>query len=288
MRYRERRQRNCGLAARVKLPGDADVGEQVAPVGRDLHIEAEVVQLHRLHEGRARVELAVQQHDPRVVGAQSQLLLGAEHPFAGLSPDLPPADLEAAGQRRPHGSEGVESAGAHVGGTAHHRHLARRPGNPTERQPVGPGVRSGFQHLADSHVAQARREVHHFLHGRPAQRQPLDRLFRREPDPRRQLPKPAVRDLHGASALRQAGDAPVTGDAPVAAAARRGREARTRALMRTAPGSACRSRRRAAGRALRSAASPPAPAPCRTPSRSSAPSRSPRSPARPDRPFPRP
>ena len=292
----ERGQRNGGLPAGVKLPGDADVREQVAPVGRDLHVEAEVVQPHRLHEGRAGVEVAVQQHDAGMVGTQSQLSFGAQHAFAALSSDLPPADLEAAGQRRAHGSEGVEGAGAHVGRAAHHRHLAGRPRDPAERQAVGARVGSGLQHFADRHVAQARREVHHLFHGRAPQRQALDRLFRREADPRRQLPKPAVRDLHEAAALRLAdataraggaaqwpGETFSTADDPPA-----GATARAAALMRTAPGSACRSRRRAAGRGPRGGASRSAPVPCRTPTRHSAPGRSPRSPARPDRPFPRP
>ena len=303
------------MAGSVELPSDADVGEEVAPVGRDLHVEAHVVQSHGFGEGRARHQVTVppvpsapvvavvrvvQQHDPGVVGAQSQLPLRTQHSFAALSANLPPADLETPGQHRPYRCKGVEGTLPHVRRPAHHGHLAVGSGDPAQGESVRSGMGDRFEHLAHRHVAKPGGQVRHLLHRCAAQRQPFHRLLRREADPRRQFPQPAVGDLHVsrlrfewglAAEWQPAAEWRLAAEWQPAAewrpAAERGLAAEA-SFTRTVPGSACRSRRRVAGRERRGGASLRGPVPCRTPSPCTAPSRIPRSPARPDRPFPRP
>ena len=256
---RERRQDDPGAPLGVQLPRHARMAQQVAPVGRDLHVQPHVVQPHGGGERRARLVVPVQQHDAFVVGPQPQLALRAQHSFAAAAPYLAAPDLEPARQHRPHRREGVARPRPHVGRAAHHRDLARRPLHRAQGQAVGVGMGAGFQHAPHHHVAQSVGQVRERLDRRAAQGQAFRRRFGRRVQPRRQVLQPAPRDLHGA--------APVT---------------------RTAPGSACRSRRRGAGRGRRGAAWRSGPAPCRTPSPCSARGRSPRSPARPGPPCPHP
>src|SRR3712207_7739336 len=44
--------------------------------------------------GRARLEVARQEHDPRVVGAELELALGQDHPVRHLAAKLPPFELQ--------------------------------------------------------------------------------------------------------------------------------------------------------------------------------------------------
>ena len=120
----------------------ADHREQVGPVHRRRHVEHLVDERQHVGERRPRLEPVRQQHDPGVVGAEPDLVLGEDHPPRGLAAERPllerpgEAGQERAGQpdrdgraRRRSSTRRRRSAAA--------RGCRRRPGR------AGAGRRSG-------------------------------------------------------------------------------------------------------------------------------------------------
>ena len=85
------------------LAGDAAHAEAVADVGGDVDLQHFVAGLQHFHgvgtqHLRAAVDLLGQHHDAVVVGAQAQLVLGADHAVRHAAVGLAGGDLEATGQ----------------------------------------------------------------------------------------------------------------------------------------------------------------------------------------------
>ena len=80
---------------------------------------------------------------------QLELARRAQHPLALLAADLGSLDRDAAGQRRAHGRQRDDHAGAHVGRAAHNAQLTAAAVDPAHRQLVGVRVLLDLEHARD-------------------------------------------------------------------------------------------------------------------------------------------
>ena len=133
----------------VQVARHAVHAHQVGPVGRDLQLEHLVGDRQVLGQRLAHGHVAVEHHDPEVVLADADLVLGQDHPAR-----LDPAQLrlaqrrairhDRARQRHRHGL-----TGGHVGGAADDRlRVAAADVDLADAEPVGVGVLLGLEHAA--------------------------------------------------------------------------------------------------------------------------------------------
>ena len=110
---------------------------------------------------RARLRLR-QHHDPRVVRAELDLVLGEDHPVRELPANLALLELEAAGENRSWERDRDCRAGAKVPGAADDlARLALPHIHPTELQAVGVRVLLRLEHFADAKEAEVAVLVRH-------------------------------------------------------------------------------------------------------------------------------
>jgi hypothetical protein len=96
-----RRGREGKVVERRDLPGDAVEGEEIRPVARRLDHEHLFGERQHVGERRSRLGPVVEQHDPAVVCAERDLVLGEDHPVGHLAAHLPPLEREPVRQHRP-------------------------------------------------------------------------------------------------------------------------------------------------------------------------------------------
>ena len=148
---RRGRERRAGRG--VDLARDAVDGEAVGPVRRDLQLEHVGGDRQHVGERRPGGERVVEHHDPVVVGADRDLVLGQDHPVGLLAAQLGLLELRAVGHHRagPRDRDGL--AGGDVGRAADDlRRLARAGVDEADAEPVGVRVAAGLEHLADDEV----------------------------------------------------------------------------------------------------------------------------------------
>ncbi len=189
-------QPQAGVPVGGQLPGDPQVAQEITPVRRHLHVEAHVVQPERLDERRAGLDPAVELQETRVVPAQAELPLRAEHARRPGATDLGLPDRGSARQGGAHRREGVEPALPDVGGAAHDLDGFPARCHVTENEAVRAGVLPDPLHAGDPDLPQGPAQVHPLLHGRSPGGQPGGRFVGSEVDPRCHVPEPSVRDLH--------------------------------------------------------------------------------------------
>ena len=115
----------------------------------------------RSAQRRARLGLR-QHHDPRVVRAELDLVLGEDHPVRELAANLALLELEAAGENRARERDRDRRAGAEVPGAADDlARLALPHVHPAELQPVRVRVLLRLEHLADAEEAEVAVLVRH-------------------------------------------------------------------------------------------------------------------------------
>ncbi len=214
-----RRQRRAGGG--MRLPGHPVDAEAVGPVGRDL--ERQHIGGDRQHLGQRRAggQRIVEHHDPVVVGADRELVLGQDHPVRALAAELGHLQLGAVGHDRPRLGHRDRLAGGDVG----------RAADDLGRLGAVAGV-----HLADA-AAGRRRGA-----GPPRRTLPTTK-FSSAATPWcsiRSTSVPVIASRSASAAVLELGRAvlvqPLDRDAHG---------------LRTAPGSGCRCRRTAAGRGRR-------------------------------------
>ena len=71
---------------RRDLTREPDHREQIDAVHRRRHVEHLLVHRQDVGQRRARLDPVGQQHDPGVVGAEADLILGEDHPARELAP----------------------------------------------------------------------------------------------------------------------------------------------------------------------------------------------------------
>ena len=167
-RARRRRRRVAGPRRRaqrrpgggVDLARDAVDAEAVGPVRRDLELEDVGGDRQDAGERRARLGALVEDDDPRVVGADAELVLGEDHPVGDLAAQLGALEARAAGQHRARPRDRHELAGGDVRRAAHDRdRLAAPHVHDADAQPVGLRMASGAQHAPDDEVLERGRAV---------------------------------------------------------------------------------------------------------------------------------
>jgi hypothetical protein len=148
LRPRRRCQRRSGGG--VDLARDAVDAEAIGAVGRDLELEHLGGDRQHAAQRRARRELLVEDHDPRVVGADPELVLGQDHPVGLDAAQLGHAELRAVGHDGAGARDGDGLAGRDV------RRAADDLLGPVvadvdhaDAEAVGVGVPSGLDDLAD-------------------------------------------------------------------------------------------------------------------------------------------
>ena len=148
---------------RRDLARDADHREQIDAIDRRRHVEHLVADREHVDERRARLEILGQHHDPRVVVAEPDLVLGQDHPARGLAAKLALVERlvedreERTGQRDRDGRAGLEVPGAAddlAGIALPHVDLA-------DAESVGVRVRVDREHAADQEAAEIPVEVGH-------------------------------------------------------------------------------------------------------------------------------
>ena len=153
---RRRRQRRAG--GRVDLARDAVDAQAVGPVRRDLQLEHVGGDRQHVGQRRARPQLGVEHHDPVVVGADRDLVLGQDHPVRLDAAQLGLLELRAVGHHRAGLGDGDDLAGGDVRRAADD--LALVAGADVDRadgQAVGVRVLLGASARARRGSARARR-----------------------------------------------------------------------------------------------------------------------------------
>ncbi len=136
-------------------------GQQVRAVSGRLDQQDLLHERQHVRQRRARLGLR-QHHDPRVVRAELDLVLGEDHPVGELASHLALLELETAGQHRARERDRNRRAGAEVPGAAHDlARLALPHVHPAELQPVRVRVLLGLEHLADAEEAEVAVLVRH-------------------------------------------------------------------------------------------------------------------------------
>ena len=138
---------------RVGLARDSVDAEAVRPVRGDLELEHLAGDRQHLDQRRARSQLGVEHHDPVVVGADRDLVLGQDHPRGLDAAQLRPSQLRAVGHHGARLGHRDDLAGGHVRRPAHDRALVAGPDvDRADGQPVGVRVAFGAEHAADEEV----------------------------------------------------------------------------------------------------------------------------------------
>ncbi len=147
-RRRERRARD-----RVHLAGDAVDAQAVGPVGRDLELEHVGGDRQRVGQRSARLEVLRQHHDPVVLAADRDLVLGEDHPARFLAAQLGLLELGAVGHDRARRGDRDGLARRDVRRAADDLvRLALADVDRADRQAVRVGMALGRQDLADPEV----------------------------------------------------------------------------------------------------------------------------------------
>ena len=134
----------------MDLARDAVDGQAVGPVGGDLELEH--VGGDREHAGqrRPRLELPVEDHDARVLGADRELVLGQDHPVGLHAAQLGHAELRPVGHDGARARDGDDLPGRDVGRPAHDLlRAAVAHVDHAHAEAVGVGVPTGLEHAAD-------------------------------------------------------------------------------------------------------------------------------------------
>jgi len=189
--------RELAVEERSHVARDAVDREQVDAVARRLEVEHLLDERQHVGERCARLERVVEHHDPVVVGAEVDLVLGEDHPLRDLAAELAAVEGQPVRERRTGQCDGDLRAGAEVPRAAddlvravladvHLRQL----------QTVRVRMLAGLEHVPDAEAgdvggAAALDPVH--LGGRD--RQPVCDLLGRCVDAH-VLAQPAERDLH--------------------------------------------------------------------------------------------
>jgi hypothetical protein len=176
-----RRQRRVG--GRVDLARDAVDTQAVGPVGRDLQLEHVGGDREHIGQRRAGREGLREHHDPVVVGADRQLVLGEDHAVGLDAAQLGPLELGPVGHHRAGESDGHRLAVRHVGRAANDlARLAVADVDHADAEAIGVRVALGGEHAADDEVLQRGHAVRvDALDLGAGHRQALGELVRRQP-----------------------------------------------------------------------------------------------------------
>ena len=146
--------RQLEAVERGHLAGDPVDREQVRPVAGRLDEQHVVDERQDVPKRRPRLGLG-QHHDPRVVGAELDLVLGEDHPVGELAAHLPLFELQAARELRARERDGDGGARAEVPGPADNlSRLALPHVDDAELQPVGVRVLCCLEYAPDAEQAE--------------------------------------------------------------------------------------------------------------------------------------
>ena len=155
---RRRVQRRAGGG--VDLARGAVDRQAVGPVGGDLELEHVGGDRQHVGQRRARQQLVVEHHDPVVVEADRDLVLGQDHALRRHAAELGALEPRAVGHHRAGLGDGHGLAGGDVGRAADDRgHVALADGDLADAQPVGVRVLLALEHAPDDEVLQRRDAV---------------------------------------------------------------------------------------------------------------------------------
>ena len=132
--------RKVDVEQRRDLAGDAVDRRQVGPVVAGLDLEHRVGERQHVGERRARLVRGVEEHDPGVVGAEVDLVLGEDHPVGDLAAHLAPLELEPV-RRAPRRAARPRRSRRRRSSTRRRRSGAARP---RRRRPSSSCSRSAF------------------------------------------------------------------------------------------------------------------------------------------------
>ena len=183
---------------RRDLARDPDHREQVGAVHRRRHVEHLVDERQHVGERRPRLEPVGQQHDPVVVGAEADLVLGEDHPARHLAAQRPLLERPGeAGQERAGEADRDRRAGAEVPRAADDLLRVgvarRRPGR------AGAGRRSGAARRATTRPTTKCAEVAALVRRRRRRSPARPRATRSRDGARSPRASPASRRTRGAS-----------------------------------------------------------------------------------------
>ena len=135
----------------VDLARDAVETELVRPVGRGLEVEHLGPERQDLLQRLPRPQpVGLQDHDPGVVGADLELVLGEDHPLGDLAAQLGLLELDPARHDRAGPRDGDRLAGGDVRRAAHDvGGLVLADVDGADLQTVGVGMLLGGEHAAD-------------------------------------------------------------------------------------------------------------------------------------------
>ena len=207
LRVDARRLRELELVERRNLARNAVDREEIGSVARRLDEQHLLDERKHVAERRPGLGLG-EDHDPGVVGAELDLVLGEDHPVRELATDLPLLELEPAGEHRPGQRNGHGRSGAEVPRSADDLpRLALPHVDPAQLQPVSVRMLRRLEHLADPEEPEVA-----VLVGDAAPLDALD-LGCRDREPRRQLlerhldgdvvPQPGDRDSQNCLSTRR-------------------------------------------------------------------------------------
>ena len=137
----------------MHLAREAVHAEAVRPVGRDLQVEHLVGDLEMLGERRARRQVVREDHDPGVVLADPDLVLGEDHSVGDHAPELRLGEHGAVGHRGARAGDGDRLTSGHIRRAADDRPRGPRPVlHLADREPVGVRMRLGRDDLANDEL----------------------------------------------------------------------------------------------------------------------------------------
>ncbi len=148
---------------RGDLARDADHRQQVDSVHRRRHVQHLVADREDVDERRAGLGAVEQEHDPRVLIAEADLVLGEDHPARGLTAELALVErLREDRQVRAGQRDGNRRADLEVPRPAHDLPRVALPHvDLAHAQPIGVRVRVDTEHAADEEAAEVAVDVGH-------------------------------------------------------------------------------------------------------------------------------
>ncbi len=145
-----RRRRELDVEKRRHLARHAVDGEQVRSVVAGLEHQHLVGQRQDVGQRRPGLDAVRKDHDPGVVRAEVDLVLGEDHPVAHLAAHFAPLETQAVGQHRARQCDADRRAGAEVPGAADDLARVTVPHvDVAQLQPVGVRVLGRLEHAAD-------------------------------------------------------------------------------------------------------------------------------------------
>ena len=138
------------------LPGQAQDGQAVGPVGGHRHFQNHVGDLQGLGQVPAQRQILGNIHQAHMVLGQPQFVFRTEHPFGGDTPEFGRLDLLAAEDHRPDRGKRIETAQFQVGGAAHHPVGAAAVVNFRQPQAIRLGMWFNFGDLSHHHPGKTR------------------------------------------------------------------------------------------------------------------------------------